>query len=141
MNRNGHYFMWFILFGLIAGLVSFIGSGFNFGKIDSEAYWLLGAGIIGWLLGRKELNNGGFARFYDLIIGVIFMLAGLIGIAVHFSGLETQIANVAGGLITPSISNDTAHLLGLSLALFPAIVHLLLGFTSFRHGTENSAKK
>ncbi len=141
MSRNAHYFMWFIVFGLIAGLVSFIGGGFKLGKIDPEAYWLLGAGIIGWLLGRKEVNNGGIGRYYDIIIGVIFILAGLIGIGVHFSGLETQITNVAGGLITPSIPNDTAHLIGLSLALFPAIVHVLLGFISLRHGIDNSAKK
>lgn len=140
-KRSGHYFQWFIVFGLIAGIVSFLGNGLNIAKVDSEAWWLLGAGILGLLIAHNSVKNGEFARFYDYIIGIIFMLAGLIGIGVHIGSLQPTITGSLGTVMTGSVSNDTAHLLGLSLALFPAIVHLLLGFTSFRHGMEGGKKK
>jgi hypothetical protein len=131
-SRSGHYFVWFILFGLIAGLVSFLGSAHT---LSSEAIWLLATGVIGWLLGSKRLNTGSVARYFDYLVGIIFMVAGLLGIVDSFnSSLLAPIANNASFLM----SNDT--FLGLSLALFPAVVHLFLGYMSFRHGMENSAK-
>jgi len=130
-RRGGHYFMWFIVFGLIAGLVSFLGGGGNLSKIDTEAYWLLGTGVLGMLIANQRLNEGKLARYYDFIVGVIFMLAGVAGIASHITQLSS-VTSALGPVITGS--GESAHLLGLSLAVFPSIVHLLLGFTSFRHG-------
>jgi hypothetical protein len=37
-------------------------------------------------------------------------------------------------------SGQNATLIGLSLAVVPATLHLILGFLSFRHGAQNSAK-
>jgi len=136
-SRSNHYFLWFIVFGLIAGLVSFLGSGLQ--GIDTEAYWLLGGGVLGMLLSSKRLNEGKISRYYDLILGVILLLAGLVGVGAHISQVSSSITGALGSVITnPGPSIENAHLLGLSLAIFPAIVHLLLGFTSFRHGLSNS---
>jgi hypothetical protein len=134
-HRGNHYFMWFIVFGLIAGLVSFLGSGGNLSNIDTEAYWLLGGGVLGMLISNQRLNEGKLSRYYDFIIGVILILAGLAGIGSHISQLSS-VTSALSPVITGS--GESAHLLGLSLAVFPSIVHLLLGYTSFRHGMKNS---
>jgi hypothetical protein len=141
-TRNGHYFVWFILFGVIALLVGLLGGGFNFAKVDPEAYWLLGVGVIGWLLGSKNLNTGSVARYFDYIVGVIFMIAGVIGIVSNYNAslLNSLKSSSAGGFLFPVVNNGVTTFLGLSLALLPAIVNLFLGFFSFRHGMENSAK-
>lgn len=136
MTRNGHYFQWFIVFGIIAGVVSYLGEK----TISSEAIWLLAAGIVGLIIAHNSIKNGDFARIYDFIIGVIFMIAGILGIVNSFSSSILPTSTLTSDGVMAG-SGQNAVLLGLSLALFPAIVHLLLGFTSFRHGMENSSKK
>jgi hypothetical protein len=131
-SRSGHYFMWFIVFGLIAGLVSFIsGQG-----ISSEALWLLLSGALGTVIAHRSVNN--VARYYDMIIGVIFALAGLIGFVYNAdkSLLPSQLQS--SNLLVQS--HGDALLLGLSLAIVPSTLHLILGVLSFRHGLNNSAK-
>lgn len=134
-ERTGHYFLWFLVFGLIAGLVSFIGEK----TLSSEAIWLLGSGVLGLLIAHKSVKNSGIARYFDFIIGIIFMVAGIIGIVYNFKSSLIPSAVTSSGVTAGTGQN--AVLIGLSLALFPAIVHLLLGFTSFRHGLENSSSK
>jgi hypothetical protein len=131
-SRSGHYFMWFIVFGLIAGLVSFIsGQG-----ISSEALWLLGSGALGTVIAHQSVRD--FARYYDMIVGVIFMVAGLAGVVYNIkSSLLPSALQTSGVLVT---SHGDALLLGLSLAIVPATLHLILGVLSFRHGLANSAK-
>jgi hypothetical protein len=132
-GRSGHYFLWFVVFGLIAGLVSFLGPDHT---LSSESIWLLVSGLLGLAIANKRMNEGKLARFYDFIVGVIFALAGIIGVAAHFTQVASSLTSTAGSLI--SGTGENATLLGLSLALFPAIVHLLLGITSFMHGMNNS---
>src|SRR5690348_39544 len=118
-KRNGHYFQWFIVFGLIAGLVSFLGER----VISGEALWLLGAGVLGLLIAHNSINNGGFARFYDYIVGVIFMLAGIVGLVYNFNAsvLPSFLASNHLLMDTGSNGGQNAVLIGLSLGLFPAI--------------------
>lgn len=134
-SRSGHYFEWFIVFGVIAGVVSFLGAA----GISSEAIWLIGAGVLGLLIAHNSIKEGGFAKFYDIIIGVIFMLAGLAGLVYNFKASVLPSFLADNHLLAGTGQN--AVLIGLSLALFPAIVHLLLGFDSFRHGIANDGKK
>lgn len=119
-HRDTHYFLWFIFFGLLAGLIHYV----HTPDFDPESAWLAVSGLLGVALGTKWLANGRLERGYDLIIGLIFTLAGGLGIAVGFLG------NIAG------LTSQSA-LLGLSLGVLPALVHAVLGLTSLSHGVGN----
>ena len=128
-HRNTHYFLWFIFFGLISGLIYYVN---HRGMIDSESTWLLVTGLLGMIFGADWLANGRFSRWYDLIIGIIFALAGLIGIG---QGFHVNLLSGAPASVSSFISSTTFF--GLSLAVLPSLVHAVLGFTSLNHAIRN----
>jgi hypothetical protein len=125
-HRDTHYFLWFIFFGVISGLIHYVSSQ----TFDPESTWLAVSGLLGMLLGAKWIAGGGLSRWYDFIIGVIFVIAGAVGIAAGF-----HINLVSGTALGGLISKDA--LLGLSLAVLPSLVHAVLGITSLNHAIQN----
>jgi hypothetical protein len=123
-HRNTHYWLWFLLFGLIGGFLYYRAHN----TLDSESIWLLASGLLGLVVGANWLNEGKFARPYDLIVGIIFAAAGVIGILHGFG-----VVNLGGG--SGLISNNS--ILGLSLATFPALINTVLGLTSLNHGLKS----
>jgi len=120
-ERNTHYWLWFLLFGVVSALVSASqGQG-----ITSETLWLLITGFIGLILG---MFVHALARPFDLVIGLLFTIVGLLGI-LHAFGLNL----VATSGVAPNAIDETA-ILGLSLSLPYALIHTLLGLTSLSHG-------
>ena len=120
-HRNSHYWLWFLLFGvipLIQVLRSKAGLGAN---ADSyEVYWLLGAGLLGLVLGLKALNDGKLAQPFDVIIGIIFTVAGVIGILGYFGNVGS-----IGDFVTKA---------GLMVGGLYPLVHTFLGIKSLHHG-------
>ncbi len=124
-ERSAHYFLWFIFFGLIAGVASYV----NTQQFSSESIWLLVSGLLGILVTQKWLNEGKFARTYDFIIGVIFTLVGLVGVLDAFKIHLLSGVSLPAGLVTSST------ILGLSITpLLIALVHMVLGLQSLNHG-------
>lgn len=121
-HRDTHYFLWFIFFGVLAGLIHYANTPTSF---DPESAWLTISGLLGMLFGMKWVAGGKLSRWYDLVIGVIFTLAGAVGIAV---GFKVDIF----GLTSQSV------LLGLNLAVLPSLVHAVLGITSLNHTIHKS---
>jgi len=128
-HRDTHYFLWFIFFGLIAGAIYYVN---HHNTVDSESIWLLVSGLLGLLFGADWLANGKFARWYDLIIGIIFAVAGLVGIAAGFGDHRLSSAPASAS----AFISQTA-LIGLSLAVLPSLVHAVLGFSSLNHAIRN----
>ncbi|MFI5273511.1 MAG: hypothetical protein ACHQ4H_10815 [Ktedonobacterales bacterium] len=123
-HRGTHYWLWFLLFGVIGGLLYYS----SHKTIDGESTWLLISGLLGIVVAAKWLNDGKFAKPYDLIIGLIFTVVGIVGILTGFGLHVLDSVNVSGNLISKT------EILGLSLATFPALINTLLGLTSLNHG-------
>jgi len=121
-QRNTHYWLWFLLFGVVSALVT-ISKGEG---VTTETMWLLTAGFLGLLLG---MLIPALARPYDLVIGLLFTTVGLLGI-LHAFGLN--LVGQPNG-IAPNAIDETA-ILGLSLSLPYALIHTVLGLTSLSHG-------
>jgi hypothetical protein len=120
-QRNTHYWLWFLLFGVVSSLVNWSqGNG-----ITTETLWLLITGFLGLILG---MFVPALARPFDLVIGGLFTLVGLLGI-LHAFGVNL----VPSGSVPPN-ALDTTAILGLSLSLPYALIHTLLGLTSLNHG-------
>ena len=120
-ERNTHYWLWFLLFGVGSALVSASqGQG-----ITIETLWLLITGFIGLILGMFMHT---LARPFDLVVGLLFTIVGLLGI-LHAFGLNL----VATSGVAPNAIDETV-ILGLSLSLPYALIHTLLGLTSLSHG-------
>jgi hypothetical protein len=121
--RSVHYWLWFILFGVVSSLVLLR----TVGQLDSETVWLLGTGLLGLLFGLGGLGSR-LARPYDLIIGLLFMGVGLLGL-LHNLGYNLVPADASAANAV-----DQTAIIGLSLALPYALIHTLLGVTSLSHG-------
>jgi hypothetical protein len=67
------------------------------------------------------------ARPFDLVIGLLFTVVGLLGI-LHNLGLNL----IASSVIAPNAIDNSA-ILGLSLSLPYAVIHTLLGLTSLSY--------
>lgn len=128
-HRDTHYFLWFIFFGLLSGVIFYLN---HHGTIDPESTWLLVTGLLGMIFGANWLANGKFSRWYDLIIGIIFGVAGLIGIA---AGFHINLLSGAPASFSNFISATTFF--GLSLSVLPSLVHAVLGLTSLNHAIRN----
>jgi hypothetical protein len=120
-QRNTHYWLWFLLFGVVSALVT-VSKGEG---ITTETMWLLITGFLGLLLGAFLPS---LARPYDLVIGLLFTVVGLLGV-LHAFGLNL----VATSGVAPNAIDETA-ILGLSLSLPYALIHTVLGLTSLSHG-------
>jgi hypothetical protein len=123
-HRNAHYWLWFLVFGVVAGLLSYKDTK----SLSSESIWLMISGLLGILVAASWLNNGRFAKPYDLLIGIIFAAVGIFGILVQFGLFHLSLSSVPSGLV----SNNT--LLGLSLSALAPLVHTVLGLNSINHG-------
>jgi hypothetical protein len=126
-HRNTHYWLWFLLFGVVAGLATFT----HTHTLDTESTWLLVTGVVGIVVGAKWLNEGKLTRPYDAIVGVIFTLVGLLGI------LETFGVNVLGQLHLGGGLVSSTSVLGLSLTLPACLIHTWLGLHSLNHATKD----
>jgi hypothetical protein len=125
-QRNTHYWLWFLLCGVVSALVSV-----SQGKgVTTETWWLLITGFLGLLLGMRVPS---LARPFDLVVGLLFTIVGLLGI-LHAFGLN--LIATSGG-VAPNAIDETA-ILGLSLSLPYALIHTLLGLTSLSHGLRAS---
>jgi hypothetical protein len=130
-HRGAHYFLTFLIFGLIAGAASLLTQG----KLDAEAIWLLALGGIGALVGSSRINGGSLARPFDIIAGTLLTLAGVLGTLqgfnIHF------LPEVHVGTFQ---ALSSSALLGIPLNFpFPALVNLFLGVQSLRHGLAKPA--
>ena len=121
-QRNTHYWLWFLLFGVVSALVT-ISKGEG---ITTETMWLLIAGFLGLILGALLPS---LARPYDLVIGLLFTTVGLLGI-LHNFGMD--LVGQPSGLTHSALDGTT--ILGLSLTLPYALIHTVLGLTSLSHG-------
>src|SRR5690349_20953000 len=110
-QRNTHYWLWFLLFGVVSALVT-ISQGDG---ISTETLWLLVAGFLGLVLGAFIPN---LARPYDLVIGLLFTIVGLLGILHNFG---MNLVGQPNGLAPNAI--DESAILGLSLSLPYALIH------------------
>jgi len=126
-HRNAHYWLWFLVFGVVAGALSYKATS----SLSSESVWLLVTGLLGIIVGSNWLNSGGLAKPYDLIIGVIFAAVGIIGILINFGLFHLSISSLPSNLV----SNNS--LLGLSLSTFPALIHTVLGLNSINHSLKS----
>jgi len=113
--RSTHYWLWFLAFGLLSGLATHFNTEFVVVSIT---------GLLGLLAGMKAFSQT--ARFYDLIVGLLFTVLGLIGIVVSL-GLANKI-----GLSTGN------NILGLQLGIPYSPIHLVLGLTSLNHSIKPS---
>jgi uncharacterized membrane protein YfcA len=121
--RSTHYWLWFILFGVVSSLVTWRVRG----TLDTETVWLLVTGLLGVLLGVGGLGLR-LSRPYDLIIGLLFTAVGLLGL-LHNLGYNLVPAD------SRTVNTvDQSAIIGLSLALPYALIHTLLGLTSLSHG-------
>jgi hypothetical protein len=126
-HRNAHYWLWFLVFGVISGLLYYK----DHHTLSSESIWLLVSGFLGVIVAASWLNDGKFAKPYDLLIGIIFAAVGIIGILVNFQLFSLSSLHLPSGVL----SNDS--LLGLSLMTFPALIHTVLGLDSINHGLKS----
>jgi hypothetical protein len=130
-HRGAHYFLTFLIFGLIAGAASLLTQR----KLDAEAIWLLALGGIGAIVGSSRINGGNLARPFDLLAGGLLTLAGLLGTLqgfnIHF------LPEVHVGAFQ---ALNASALLGIPLNFpFPALVNLFLGVQALRHGLAKPA--
>jgi uncharacterized membrane protein YhaH (DUF805 family) len=118
-HRGSHYWLWFLLFGVIP-LVLAMKNGFGANATTYNALWLVGSGLLGLLLGNSRIYDGRLARPFDFIIGIIFTLAGLVGIVKMFgigvAGADTLLGSV-----------------GLTLGTVLPLIYAFLGLKSLHH--------
>lgn len=129
-HRSSHYWLWFLLFGIIGALVYYNNSKNH--TLDGESIWLLVSGLLGLILGAKQLNEGKLAKPYDTIIGVIFAVAGILGI---LGGFDLNPISKVGLPANPFVSGST--FLGLALTGLSPLINTFLGLTSLNHGLSH----
>lgn len=126
--RSTHYWLWFILFGVVSTIVVWR----TRGSLDTEAVWLLVTGFLGVLMGVGGLGLR-LSRPFDLIIGLLFTAGGLLGL-LHNLGY-----NLVPSDASTANTIDQSAIIGLSLSLPYALIHTLLGLTSLNHGLRARA--
>ena len=119
-HRSSHYGVWFLVFGLIP-LVEVLRHGYGANPPTYEAFWLLGTGLLGLVLGTRNLNDGKLAKPYDVLVGLVFTFVGLVGIVGDFGGHTGQ------------LSTAIEHI-GLALGGLYPLVYTFLGLKSLHHG-------
>ena len=129
-HRGAHYFLSFLIFGVIAGAASLITQG----KLDAEAIWLLVLGGLGAIVGSSRINDGKLARPFDILAGSLLTLAGLLGTLQGFNIHFLPDVHVGAFQVV-----SASALLGIPLNFpFPALINLFLGLQSLRHGLAKS---
>jgi hypothetical protein len=128
--RSSHYWLWFILFGVVSSLVVWRAQR----ALDTETLWLLVTGFLGVLASIGTLVR--FARPYDVIVGLLFTSVGLLGL-LHNMGYNV-VPTDSNSIETANTVTQTA-ISGLSLVLPYALIHTLLGVSSLHHGLKAPA--
>jgi hypothetical protein len=131
-HRDTHYSLLFIFLGVIAalgGLVAKTG-------LTSESIWFLVIGFIGFVINRMSSNTG-LVQLFDIVVGVILGIAGLVGILLQFNVLH--LSSLPSNLTSGGTGNPT--LAGLAIGFFQSLVYAYFGLTSIRHGFEPAKKK
>lgn len=128
-QRSTHYWLWFLLFGLVSAAVAWS----RVHGLDAESTWLLVSGFLGLVFGSRLLGRS-FSRPYDLIIGLLFFGVGILGV-LHNFGINLVVHNPS----VPPGAVDSTSVLGLSLSLPYALIHSVLGLTSLNHGLKPKA--
>lgn len=129
-HRNAHYWLWFLVFGLVSVLVGVASAT----GLTAESVWLLATGFLGLLFGAGRVS-GRLSRPYDLLIGLLFTVIGIIGVLHNLNiTLLTPSSTLPGGN-----GADNASLLGLSLSLPYAMIHTVLGLSSLNIGMRSSS--
>jgi hypothetical protein len=121
-TRSSQYWVWFLLLGVVSILADYSSSQ----SISAEALWLLLAGLGGIIVGSFK----SFTRPYDLFIGFLFTTMGVIGI-LHSFGIV-----LVSGNSSTSQALATGAVMGLSLILPYALIHMLIGLSSLTHGVK-----
>ncbi len=97
--------------------------------------------MLGIILCGNWLNSGKLARPYDFLVGILFTLVGIIGILAAFHNKSFQLFSLPAPETThQTFTNalfNSQHILGLSLATLPSLVHAVLGLTSLNHAIKN----
>lgn len=97
--------------------------------MNLENVWLL-AGAVGVASGSAWLNGGTLSRVYDLPAGLLFSASGAIGVLRGMGLHPLASVSALSGIITAS------GVLGMSIAVYPAVIHTPLGYTSLTHAFE-----
>ena len=131
-HRDTHYSLLFIFLGVIAALGGVAAKT----GLSSESIWFLAIGAVGFLINRLS-SNAGLTQLYDIVVGAILGIAGVVGILLQFkilqgSSLPSSVFSTSGGSL---------QLAGLDITFFPSLVYAYLGLTSIRHGFEPEKKK
>ena len=121
-HRNSHYGLWFLVFGAIPFIQTAI-AGFPANVNSYSSYWLMASGLVGLVLGLKSVNEGKLARPFDVIVGIIFSIAGIVGVLGYFTSSLGSIATLV---------NDA----GLATTGLYPLVFTFLGLKSIHHGFE-----
>lgn len=129
-HRDTHYFLWFIFFGVLSGAIYYVN---HRGALDPESTWLLVTGLLGIFFGANWLAGGRWSRWYDLIVGIIFTVAGAVGVA---AGFHVNLLSGAPASVSQLIGPTT--FLGLSLSVLPSLLHAVLGLTSLNHSIQKA---
>ncbi len=127
-QRSTHYWLWFILFGVVSAIVSLA----QHNGMSTETWWLLITGLLGVVFSVRVLSS--FARPYDIIIGILFTAVGVLGI---LHNLGVNLIPNSGSVVNGAI--DNSGVLGLSFFIPYALIHLLLGLTSLNAGLRARA--
>ncbi len=131
-HRDTHYSLLFIFLGVIAALGDLNAKS----GLTAESIWFLAIGAIGFLINRLS-SNAGLTQLFDIVVGVILGVAGIVGILLQFKVLNT--ASLPSSLV--NTSGGTVQFAGLDIAFFQSLVYAYLGLTSIRHGFEPEKKK
>ena len=124
LTRGTFYWLWFIVFGVIAILISLTQSH----PLNSENWWLLFASAGGIVTDSK----GSWARPYDTFIGVTFFTVGSVGILHNFGiNLVNNTSFLSWNVVNSNI------FLGLCLDLGPSLLHAVLGFLALKFALRN----
>ncbi|HKD77476.1 MAG TPA: hypothetical protein VKB76_18360 [Ktedonobacterales bacterium] len=128
LTRSTFYWLWFLIFGVASALATFMQTN----HLGSEDWLLLGAGLLGVVIGPKSCAPA-LVKPYDIAIGVTFFVVGILGIFRAFDFTLTHAPS-----FIPTMLMTPTKFLGLSLLLHPAVLHTALGFLSLRYGIKNA---
>lgn len=126
MKRNSHYWMWLLLAGIGSAGLTYAQEH----ALTLENGWLLFGGAMGVASGSAWLHGGKLSRSYDLIAGLLFGVSGAIGV---LQGLGMQ---PLAGVHALSAFVTSTGVLGMSVGVYPAVIHTMLGYVSLSHGLK-----
>lgn len=122
-HRTTHYALVFLL-----GVITAVGSLYAKAGLSPEFIWFLITRLIGPLVNR--INRGALVRPYDLVVGITFTLAGLVGILLQFKLNLLTGTDLSHTRLVGRTADGHPEPTGLDRSFFPALVYGFLGVTS-----------